>query len=159
MEAPGRALQPSSMIRDFKAEGYTLLEITAALVLFAVAASAALPRLDRALDGFAVRSARERVAGLAALARARAPGLGGAWVLVREAPGAVRVEARDTVLVRLGEDELDGVQIEVAGARTEAIFHYDALGVGRVASGALRFRRGDRESSLVISSYGRIHRR
>ena len=36
---------------------------------------------------------------------------------------------------------------------------YDALAVGRVASGTLTFRRGDAESSVVVSGYGRVRRR
>lgn len=139
--------------------GYTLLEITAVLVLLALATSAALPRLADLMDAFAVRSARERVAGLLALTRARAPALAGARVVVVEAPPEIRVEARDTVLRRLGVDELGGVEVRVAGARAAITFSYDGLGVGRLASGTLSFRRGDRESRLVISSYGRIDRR
>lgn len=139
--------------------GYTLLELATVVVILAVAASWVFPRFGGRLDRLAVRAARERVAGLLAVARARAPGFGGARVVVDESPAGVRVEALDTVLAELGSEDLGGVEIRIGGGRSRAVFQYDALGVGRLASGTLRFRRRDAEAALVVSSYGRVDRR
>jgi hypothetical protein len=52
-----------------------------------------------------------------------------------------------------------GVSLDLGGGRTDVELAYDALGLGRVASQTVVFRRGDATAELVVSGYGRLRRR
>jgi hypothetical protein len=51
-----------------------------------------------------------------------------------------------------------GVTLSLGGAATEVDLAYDALGLGRLASQTITFRRGSAAAALVVSGYGRVRR-
>lgn len=138
--------------------GHTLLELSAALFLTALAASAVFRGAGRLRDVAAVTGAREAVAGLVAETRRAALTSGGATVHVTAFPARAWSQAGDSLLgeVRLGEEW--GVEVVLPRGRTVTELRYDALGLGQVASETIRFRRGETERALVISGYGRVRR-
>ena len=138
--------------------GHTVLELAVALLILGVLLSLVGPLQASLRDRFSVWQARERTVGLVTRARAEALTWGGARLVVRESPAQLRVEAEDTVLVVLGPEELAGVALGVSGSGGSAILAWDGLGVGRIASRTLRFRRGEAEARLILSSYGRVRR-
>jgi prepilin-type N-terminal cleavage/methylation domain-containing protein len=139
--------------------GYTLVELVFVLLLVGVATASAAPAARRQLDRAMVLGAREALVGLLAEARLAAVGSGGASVRVsataRTAEVLVGGVRRRSVL--LGTDF--GVTLTLSGSATEAELSYDALGLGRVASQTIGFRRGDQVAELVVSAYGRVRRR
>jgi len=138
--------------------GHTLLELSILLALMALSAPVLLSAGHRMRDRAAVVSARERVAGLFAEARMAAMSWGGATVHLRTDDGTAWFEAGGAVRRRLALAEDPGVAVVLPRGRTASDLAYDALGIGRVASETLRFRRGDAESVLVVSGYGRVRR-
>ena len=136
--------------------GFTLLELSVALALLALAATAVLPAARRTTDRAAAVGAREAAAGLVVRARTEAMARGGATVRVRAADAAISIEAGDSVVAmrRLGPEF--GVTLELGAAEAELAF--DALGIGRAASRTLVLRRGDAEVRLVVAAYGRAVR-
>lgn len=138
--------------------GHTLLELSAVLALLAIAGSAFVSVGRGVRDRMAVTAAREEVAGLFAEARTAAMAWGGATVRVRTEEGVVWYEAGGRVHRRLDLAREAGVTLVLARGRTGADLAYDALGLGRVASETLRFRRREAESGLVVSGYGRVRR-
>lgn len=154
MGAPTRMRQRRHMRR-----GYTLIELCATLLIMAVGTSFLAPAARRLRDRMAVVAAREAVAGLVAEARVAALGRGGSVVLIKTRPGSADVEmpgsAGRTVFI---QRDL-GVQVVLGRRRTSTELHYDALGLGQVASETVSFRRGEAEATLVVSGYGRVRRR
>lgn len=138
--------------------GHTLLEMSTVLALVALGAPFLLSAGRRMRDRAAVVSARERVAGLFAEARMAAMSRGGATVHLRTDGGAAWFEAGDTVRRRISLGTDPGVALVLPRGRSASDLAYDALGIGRVASETLRFRRGSAESVLVVSGYGRVRR-
>lgn len=138
--------------------GHTLLELSTVLVLMALGAPVLLSAGRRLRDRAAVVSARERVAGLFAEARVTAMSWGGATVHLRTRDGSVWFEAGDTVRRRLTLGSDPGVALVLPRGRSGSDLPYDAIGIGRVASETLRFRRGAAETVLVVSGYGRVRR-
>lgn len=138
--------------------GHTLLEIATVLALLGSTVAAVAPALRRHRDVSAVVAARESVVALVAEARVLAVGRGGADVrLSAGSSDASLLAGADTVRsLRIREDL--GVELELGG-RDEVVLSYDAVGVGRVASATVGFRRGAEERFLVVSSYGRVRRR
>lgn len=139
--------------------GHTLVELTALLGLMAVAASALAPAARGYRDRSAVVGAREAVAGLVAEARVRAMTSGGASVHVAAGPWRAWAQLGDSVLRTVALEAELGVRVELSGGRTATELPYDGLGLGRIASETLAFRRGEAETALVISGYGRVRRR
>ena len=107
----------------------------------------------------AVLGAREEVVGLLHRARQAAIARGGAELLLRaDPPHADLLAGSDTVgVARLGDRY--GVALTLSGGRPEALLAFGPLGLGRVASQTLSFRRGEAETRLVVSSLGRVARR
>ncbi len=138
--------------------GFTLFELCAALVLAAIAASALLPAGRTLRDRMAVVAAREAVAGLVAEARVAAVTHGGARVRLRAGPWRCWIEVRDSVAASAALEGDLGVVVSLSRERRETTLEYDALGLGTVASETLRFRRGEQQSTLVVSGYGRVRR-
>jgi prepilin-type N-terminal cleavage/methylation domain-containing protein len=138
--------------------GYTLVEVSIVLALMALSAPFLLAAGHRMRDRAAVVSARERVAGLFAEARMAAMSWGGATVHVRADDGVAWFEAGGAVRRRLSLGEEPGVTVALPRGRAASDLAYDALGIGRVASETLTFRRGDAETVLVVSGYGRVRR-
>ncbi len=138
--------------------GHTLVELVAVLFLIALSCGALLPAGRRLRDKAAVIAGREAVAGLLAEARLAAVTRGGADVRVASNPWRAWYVTGDTIRRALSLEIDLGVSVVLPRGRTAAEIHYDALGLGRVASETLRFTRGDQESGLVLSSYGRVRR-
>jgi len=138
--------------------GYTLLEILAALAILAVGASMALAPLRRQLDGAAVEASIRLTQSQLARARGEARFRGEGGLVVDGEAGVLRLVGGDAVVldsIRLSA--LHRVSVDT-GSREPVSIRFDALGVGRVASRTLLFRRGRVEERLVISSYGRVIR-
>jgi len=137
--------------------GTTLLEISAALLIMAIAVAALVPAGLRYRRRFAVLSAREEMIGVLARARMRAVGGRGARIELRVEPPRARVIVADTVTDML---DLADPRVRVdLGGRRRATLRYDALGIGRFANVSVTFTYGDERAGVVVSSYGRISRR
>lgn len=139
--------------------GFTLLELATLLTVLAVAAAGLGPAVGRWSDRAAVVGAREAVAALVAEARAAGLGRGGARVHVAAAPWRAWAETGGRVRRSVDLEADFGVVVVLSAGRQASALDYDALGVGRVASETLLFRRGDAEAALIVSGYGRVRRR
>lgn len=140
-----------------RTHGVTLLELTTALALVAVALSVAVPPGLAVRDRWAVHLAATDVAALLARARAEAPARGGVTVEVEEEAARVRLLQGDSVLAMARPDER-GVAVEIVGSPTRVELGFDALGIGRIASRRIVLVRGRAADTLVVSSYGRVTR-
>jgi len=128
------------------------------LALLALLLGAAAPALGGALDGYAVRVARDGLAAELARTRMAAVSHGGAELVVDPAAGRAWIVTRagDTIRGAVLGEGLD-IQVTPDGAAGGAVaIRFDGLGVGRLASRTVRFRRGRAEAGLTISSYGRV---
>ncbi len=140
--------------------GYTLLELVTVLLLLGVAFSLSLPPSARLLDRMVVVGAREATVGLFHQVRMEAVARGGAVLEFQADPPLILLRAGGVVLLRdsvAGGEK--GVGLILSGGRSRSTLTFDALGLGRVASQTLRFRRGGSEAVLVVSSLGRVTRR
>lgn len=139
--------------------GTTLLEVTLALLLAALLLGLSWPVARSARDRWAVRAARDAVAGALARTRATAIAVGSASLTLDLVTGRVRVDAPgDAAPAAIDVAAEFGVAVESPGARDSIRIDYDALGLGRVASRTIRFARNGREAGLSIASYGRVRR-
>jgi len=138
--------------------GHTLFELCAALLLASLAASVLVPAGRIFRDRMAVVAAREAVAGLVAEARMAALAHGGARVRLAAGPWRCWIEVGDSVSAIAALERDLGVVVSLSRERLETSLDYDALGLGSVASETLRFRRGDQQSALIVSGYGRLRR-
>jgi len=129
------------------------------LTLFGLSMAELLPAARRQLDRMAVLGAREEVAGLLHRARGEALARGEAEVVLTSVPPRAELIAGEDTLARTKLEESYGVTLSLSRDRSEARLRFGPLGLGRVASQTLRFRRGDAEVLLVISSFGRAARR
>jgi prepilin-type N-terminal cleavage/methylation domain-containing protein len=139
--------------------GYTLLELSAVLLLLGISFSALLPAAQHQMDRMAVMGATAEVAGLFHRVRFEAVAHGGAILRLETTPASVALMVGGAVVER---SELEGVYrvaLKLSRDRSETDLHFDPLGLGRVASQTLSFTRGRAEVDLVVSSYGRIIRR
>jgi type II secretory pathway pseudopilin PulG len=139
--------------------GHTLIELTFVLFLLAVATVSAAPSASRLVERAAVGAAREAVVGLLAEARLAAVENGRATVRIDALPWRAHAAARGEVLRRVDLEEDFGVTLSLGGGRSDVAITYDALGLGRVASQTISFRRGSAVAELVVSSHGRVRRR
>ena len=139
--------------------GFTLVELVVVLALMGLSGAVLLPTAKRQLDRMAVLGAREEVAGLLHQARGEAIARGKAELVLTSVPPRVELIAVEDTLARTKLEEVYGVSLTLSRDRPSAIVRFGPLGLGRVASQTLRFRRGGTESLLVISSLGRVARR
>jgi Tfp pilus assembly protein FimT len=139
--------------------GHTLIELTFVLLLVGVATASAAPSARRLRDRTAVVGAREAVVGLLAEARLAAIETGSASVRIAADPWRAEAVSGGATLRRVALGVDFGVTLELGGARTDVELSYDALGLGRVASQTVVFRRGGAATELVVSGYGRVRRR
>lgn len=150
---------PSCRRPGLKARGFTLLELIAVLTLLGLALGEVLPVGQNLLDRMAVTSAREAVVGSFHRVRMEAVARGGSALILVSTPPTARIVAgaspetiHETVLE-------EGVTLTLSQGRPTAELRFDALGLGRVASQTLVFRKGQTQTSLVVSSLGRVVRR
>ena len=137
-------------------EGFTLLELIVVLALSAISLSVLLPAARRQVDRMAVLGAQEEVAGLFHQARALALARGSSEIVISSTPPRVQLlSVRDTFAGAELQSRY-GVNIGLARGRSEARLRFGPLGLGQIASQTIRFRRGEEESLLVISSLGRV---
>lgn len=140
--------------------GLTIVELLLFLALLSLGTASLLPVVRHQRDRLAVAGAREAVAGAIARGRSDARARGGATVVIRVSPPGARVEWEEGGAAVLEADLRPfGVEVDLGKGVTEARLRYDALGVGRVASRTVVFRRGRAEGALVVASYGRVSRR
>lgn len=139
--------------------GHTLAELCATLLILTMGVSFLAPAARRLRDRMAVVAAREAVAGLVAEARVDALGRGGVVVIIRSRPGSAEVDAPGRPDRTIAIEGDLGVEVVLGRGRPVTELHYDALGLGQVASETVSFRRGTAEAALVVSGYGRVRRR
>ena len=139
--------------------GHTLIELVFVLLLVGVATATAAPAAVRQRDRALVVAAREAVVGLVSQARAAAVSSGGSKVRLRATPARADALAGGVALRSIALDVDFGVALDLGGAAPEVELSYDVLGLGRVASQTIRFRRGSEVAELIVSSYGRVRRR
>lgn len=139
--------------------GYTLIELVVVLALAAFATTSLAPAARRYRDRAATIAAREVTVGLLSGARIAAIASGSARVTIAAAPWRVWSEVGDSLIEVVGLESDLGVTVELSGGRIRSEIVYNALGLGRVASETLVFRRGDSAATLVVSSLGRVRRR
>lgn len=139
--------------------GVTLLELVVVLAISGAAISILAPAARRAVDRFAVVSAREALAGRVATTRMRALASGGASLVVDGATGSAWIEIGLAVSDSGPLGTPVPVDVTLLGVRTRAALRYDALGIGRVASQSVRFTRHGAVATLVISAFGGVTRR
>jgi type II secretory pathway pseudopilin PulG len=140
--------------------GVTLPDLIITLAILAILAVMAAPRLRRAGEAMATRSARDAAATEFERARVLALARGTARVIVDPAAAEIRVEA-PAGLPAGPPLRLDGfaTAVTVDGLATgTANLDFNAIGLGVSANRTIRFRRGQQESRLSLSIYGRVRR-
>lgn len=153
---PARTAFPA---RPERARGYTLIELLVVLSVLGVLLAITLPPITRWRDAAAAHAARDELAGALALTRVVAVSARGATLVLDPTTGRFWIRT---------EEEEDGPATDLAGryrVRVDAgpstepvLFHYDALGIGRLANRTVRVRRGRAEAGLTVSAYGRFRR-
>lgn len=139
--------------------GFSLVELLMALACVAVLVPPLANSAAKLRRGFRLRQAQEEAARLFARARWTAVSAGGAVVELTADPpaGLVVSAAGDTVATtRFGGD---GVSLRLSRDRSATRLRYGPMGLGMVSSQTLRFRAGESERSVVVSSLGRVTRR
>jgi type II secretory pathway pseudopilin PulG len=137
--------------------GTTLVEAIFALILLGVLAGLTVPPLRAGLDRVASAGARDAL--LVAVARARAVAIarGGTTLFVDVSTARYWIEAADGSRVDPPVDLAAeyGITLAVDGGGAAIALRFDGLGLGQVANRTIRVRRGEAESRLTLSSYGR----
>jgi type II secretory pathway pseudopilin PulG len=141
--------------------GTSLAELVLTLAILGCAAAIAVPRLSGARDEYAVRAARDAAAALVDRARLLAQLRGSARLDVDPVLSEIRVESPigtpAATPLRPGAEWR--AALAIAGSQSGTVsLDFDAHGLGRVANRTIRFRRGDREARLTLSTYGRVRR-
>jgi type II secretory pathway pseudopilin PulG len=139
--------------------GHTLVELLFVLTLFVVSAASFAPAARRQRDRAMVTGAREAVVGVLAEARVAAMERGAAGVRIGTEPPVVEAWSAGVLLERVALGAELGVAVSLGGTSTDVELTYDALGLGRVASQTITFRRGLETAEVVVSGYGRVRRR
>ena len=138
--------------------GFTLIEILVCIALLAMLLAVAAPPAFRWRDAAAVSAARDELAAGLGWTRMAAAAHGGAALVLDPLSG--RYSVRIGTGVEPPPVDLAGrygVAID-PGTSAPVAFRYDALGIGRITSRTVRFRRGAAEAGLTISAYGRYRR-
>ena len=138
--------------------GYTLLETIVVLALLGILLGIALPGTKRWRDAAAVRSAREELAAGLARTRMAAATHGGAVMVLDPSTGRFWTRTGDGGT----SPPVDlrgryGVRVD-AGTEDPVLFHYDALGIGRLTNRTVRVARGSADGGVIVSAYGRYRR-
>lgn len=138
--------------------GYSLIELTTALLIMAVALSVVIPAGASHRDRIRVLTARESVVAAIRETRTEALRSGGASLVLDARTGRGRVLVGDSVVRAFYVDPEGRVDVALPGRRTETEIDFGGLGLGRFANETLEFRAGHATVGLVISSYGRVRR-
>lgn len=149
------------MKTDQPRAGTTLAELILTISIMAAVAAFALPQLTGARDEYAVRAARDAAAALVDRTRSLAQLRGSGRVLVDPRASEIRIEAPigTPVAGSLSPRAEWGAEVLLSGRPVGVLaLDFDARGLGRLANRTLRFRRGDREARLSLSTYGRVRR-
>jgi prepilin-type N-terminal cleavage/methylation domain-containing protein len=139
-------------------QGFTLFELLLTLTVLSVLLSLAFPRMQRGMDGLAVRSARENAFALLARTRVLALHEGGAELEVDATNDRITIRSGNGVLAAEQSYQEHNVDLILDGVAQQVVLRYDSYGLGRMASRTLRFRTGSAEAKLTISSFGRARR-
>jgi len=138
--------------------GTTLIELLVVMAVLAMLLGIALPSAGRWRDESAVRAARDELAAGLAIARAAAPGHGGASLVLDPQSGRFWIRTDDgRVFEPVGLGDRYGVRVD-PGVAGPVIFRYDGLGIGRLTSRTVHVRRGRAEAGITVSAYGRYRR-
>lgn len=138
--------------------GYSLLELTAALSLVAIAWTALLPPASRYRDRAAVLVAREGLVAMLLEARTAAIEHGGASLHVDAETTRTWVTVGDSTTHEMRLDEDGRVRLALGGGRGRTEIPYNALGIGVFANETLEIRAGSQRAGLIVSAYGRVRR-
>ena len=134
---------------------FTLPELILVLVLIGIVLGIAVPRFLHTLDVLSVRAARDALLSAAARTRSLAVARGGADLVVDES-ARLDVVSVGTVVEQIDLGARYRVLLDIqSSARTRVSLRYDALGVGRLAGLTVRLARGQAESGVTFSAYGR----
>jgi hypothetical protein len=140
--------------------GATLVDVVVVLAILSIVSGMAAPRLGAARDGWAAAAARDATIAIVAKARTQAMARGSARLIVDPVSSVIRLESPIGVVVgealHIGREW--GVAVAVDRASGVVGIDFDGLGLGRLASRTLRFRRGAAEARLSLSTYGRPRR-
>lgn len=138
--------------------GYSLLELTAALSLAAIAWTALIPPASRYRDRAAVLVAREGLVAMLLETRTAAVEHGGASLHIDTEAMRAWVTVGDSMTHEMRLDEDGRVRIALGGARTSTEVPYNGLGVGVFANETFDVLAGAQRAGLVVSAYGRVRR-
>lgn len=139
-------------------DAHSLLELLIALSLLGILLGLGVPAFQHARDRIAIVAARDAVAAAVARARALAPGLGGARLILDPLASTYWIEssAGRQLTTTVSLTDRYAVRLFVDGSRDgPTALWFDALGIGRLANRTIRFRRGGLEGGLTLSAYGR----
>jgi type II secretory pathway pseudopilin PulG len=140
--------------------GTTLIELAASLVILGVLTGLLSPTVATLQNRASVLAAREQFVALVVEARRIAGERGGSVLVVRSEPARVYLVAgTDTVRAAAWPSSPGDAAMVIGGARVGLDLAFDRAGLGRFTSATVRFRKGRSETSLIISSYGRVRRR
>ncbi len=149
--------------RSWASPGYTLIELLVVLSVLGVILAITMPPLTRWRDAAAVHAARDELAGALAWTRVAAVSHQGATLVLDPHTGRFWIRF-GSVDAGTATDLAGRYRVRIdAGAAAAAdadpvLFHYDALGIGRLANRTVRIRRGKAEAGLTVSAYGRFRR-
>ncbi len=138
--------------------GYTLLEISAALVLVAIVWTALVGPLRGFGDRAAVLGARESLVGLLQETRTAALKRGGASLHITSTDGRAWITVGDSTIRVLGVGDAGRVRIVLGGGRSFTEIPYNALGLGVFANETVELRAGSARAAFVVSAHGRVRR-
>jgi type II secretory pathway pseudopilin PulG len=138
--------------------GYSLIELVLVMLLMTLTVATFAPAARRQRDRAGVVGAREAVVALIAEARSTAMERGTGSVHIAAAPPLAEARSGGAALRRIALGTEFGVALSLSGSDDEVDLTYDALGLGRLASQTITFRRGSAAASLVVSGYGRVRR-
>jgi len=141
-----------------RSRGFTFLELLAVLALLGIGVSGLLPAARRWRDRMAVVGAREEVVGLFHRARVVAVARGEATILLTAPEPRVELWSQGELLDASSLGQAHRVVLTLSRGVPRVEIRFDPLGLGRVASQTLRFRRGEETTILVVSSLGRVTR-
>lgn len=137
----------------------SVIELVLVLSLLGIFCMIAFPRAQHGLDAMRVRSARESTFGVAMRARSLAIAHGGADLIIDTSERtASAVDKEGVTADRTSLAQYDVTILVDGSSPSHVVLSYDELGIGRMASRTVRFRRGTTEAGLTFSSYGRIRR-